>query len=99
MKIKDVERINELLKALGAVQDVIARTGRAETDDFELMVERGGDGSIKLSLEGADSTHYQGYAVSEGFLAKLKALALEELAARRAAIAQDLAAMGVEIDE
>jgi hypothetical protein len=99
MKIRDVERINELLKALGVVQELIARTERAEADDFELMIERGGDGSIKLSLEGADSTHYQGYAVSEGFLAKLKALALEELAARRRAIEADLKAMGVETDE
>jgi hypothetical protein len=88
-----------LLKALGVVQELIARTERAEADDFELMIERGGDGSIKLSLEGADSTHYQGYAVSDGFLAKLKALALEELAARRRAIEADLKAMGVETDE
>ena len=99
MKIKDVERINELLKALGTVQELIARTERAEPEDFELMIERGGDGSIKLSLEGSDSTHYQGYAVGAGFLAKLRALALEELAARRAGVEEELKAMGVEVDE
>jgi hypothetical protein len=99
MKIKDVERINDLLKTRAAVVELIARVERAEPGDFELMVERGGDGSIRLSEEGADSTHFQGWPVSVGFLARLKVLALEELDARRAAVERDLAAMGVEIEE
>lgn len=99
MKIKDVERINALLKARGEVMALVARVERAEPEDFQLMIERGGDGSIKLSLEGADSTHYQGYPVSEAFLGRLKALALEELGARRAGIEGDLKAMGVETEE
>ncbi len=99
MKIKDVERINALLKAREEVMALVARVDRAEAADFQLMIERGGDGSIKLSEEGADSTHYQGYAVSPAFLARLKALALEELGSRRAGIEADLAAMGVETEE
>jgi len=99
MKIKDVERINALLKALGVVRELIGRIEAAEPGDFDLLIERGGDGSIKLSEEGADSTHYQGYPVSSGFREKLKLLALEELGARRKSIEGDLAAMGVETDE
>ncbi len=99
MKIKDVERINALLKARGEVLALIARVERAEPADCQMMIERGGDGSIKLSEEGADSTHYQGWPVSVGFLARLKALALEELGARRGEVERDLAAMGVEIEE
>lgn len=99
MKIKDVERINELLKAREVVRALIARAERAEAEDFELMIERGGDGSIKLSLEGSDSTHYQGYAVSRGFLEQLRSLALAELAARRGDVEGELNAMGVEVDE
>jgi hypothetical protein len=99
MKISDVERINALLKARAEVMELVARVERAEPADFQLMIERGGDGSIKLSEEGADSTHFQGYPVSEGFLARLKVLALEELGARRAGIEVDLKAMGVETEE
>jgi len=99
MKIKDVERINDLLKTRAAVVELIARVERAEPGDFELMVERGGDGSIRLSEEGADSTHFQGWPVSVGFLARLKVLALGELQARRSGVERDLAAMGVETEE
>lgn len=98
MKIKDVERINDLLKARGVVLELLARVAAAELVDFALMIERGGDGSIKLSQEGADSSHYQGYPVSSGFLARLKALALEELGARRAEVERQLVDMGVETD-
>lgn len=99
MKIKDVERINALLKAREQVLALIARVERAEPGDFELMIERGGDGSIKLSEEGADSTHYQGYPVTVAFLTRLKALSLEELGATRAGVEAELAAMGVEMEE
>jgi hypothetical protein len=99
MKIKDVERINALLKAHGTVQELIGRTERADAEDFSLMVERGGDGSIRMSLEGADSTHYQGHAVSGAFLERLKMLSLEELRTRLDAIAAELVALGVEIEE
>ena len=37
--------------------------------------------------------------MSEGFLARLKVLALEELGARRAGMEADLKAMGVETEE
>jgi len=99
MKVEDVERINALLKARQEVSELIGRVERAEAGDVALMIERGGDGSIKLSEEGADSTHFQGYSVSLGFLARLKALSLEEMGSRRANVERDLAGMGVEIEE
>lgn len=99
MKIEDVERINELLRARAELRDLIARVGRAEPADFAVMVERGGDGSIKLSETGADTTHYQGYPVSEAFRTQLRVLTLEELGARQARFERDLAAMGVETEE
>ena len=99
MKIKDVERINELLRARAEVRELVARIERAGPGEFDLLIERGGDGSIKLSEEGADTTHYQGYPVSVGFRQKLKVLALEELGARRAGFEKELVALGVETDE
>jgi hypothetical protein len=98
MKIADVERINALLKAREVVLELIVRTAAAQPVDFSLMVERGGDGSIRLSEGGSDSTHYQGYPVSLVFLGKLRALALAELEARRAAVESELGGLGVEIE-
>ncbi len=98
MKIKDVERINELLKAREAVLELIGRVKAVEPSSFSLMIERGGDGSIKLSEEGADSAHYNGYPVSPGFLAQLKVLSLRELGARRTAVDEQLTALGVETE-
>jgi len=63
---------------------------RAEPADIALMIERGGDGSIKLSEEGTDTTHYQGYPVSDRFRARLKALSLQELGARRGEVEKAL---------
>lgn len=98
MKIEDAERINDLLKARGVVLELLARVAAAEPVDVALMIERGGGGSIKLSQEGANSSQYQGYPVSPGYLARLKALALEELGARRSEVDRQLVDMGVDTD-
>ena len=97
MKIKDFEQINGLLKALRSVQELIRRIEQAELGDFELFIER--NGSIKLSEDGGDSTHYQGYAVSRGFRESLKRLALKELTARRQEVERELVALGVDTSE
>ena len=98
MKIKDVEQINHLLAELKSAQDLISHAERAEPRDFELFVELPGDASIKMSEEGASSTHYEGFAASRALLEKLKALALEELRTRQRGIEKDLAKLGVEVD-
>ncbi len=98
MKIKDVERINHLLAELKDIQELIAHAERAEPGAFELFVELPGDASIKMSEEGASSSHYEGYSASRAFVERLKTLALEELRTRQRAIEQELAKLGVEVD-
>jgi hypothetical protein len=99
MKIKDVERVNHLIAELEEVRRMTSAAGAAETGDFQLFLEGPGDMSLKMSAEGASSTHFQGFAASAGFLEGLRKLALEELRAREAAIKAELASFGVEADE
>ena len=98
MKIKDVEQINHLLGELRNMQELMSHAAKAEPADFELFVELPGDASIKMSAEGGSSTHYEGFSASPGFLAQLKALALEEMRARQRGIEADLTKLGVEVD-
>jgi hypothetical protein len=99
MKIKDVEHINHLLAELEGIKDLIAHAERAEPADFELFVELPGDSSIKMSEQGSSSTHYEGFSTSRSFLDRLKALALEELRDRKRGIEEELAGLGVDVNE
>ncbi len=99
MKIKDVAAVNQLIGRLEDVQKMIAAATHAEADDFELFIERPGDGSVRMSAEGASSTHFQGFESSTTFLEGLRQLALREFREREAAIRGELAAMGVEADD
>jgi len=99
MKIKDIAAVNQLIGRLEEVQKMIGAGTNADADDFELFIERPGDGSIRMSAEGASSTHFQGFESSGGFLEGLRELALKEFRAREAAIKAELAAMGVEAEE
>jgi len=99
MKIKDIAAVNQLIERLDEVQKMIGAATNADADDFELFIERPGDGSIRMSAEGASSTHFQGFASSALFLDGLRALALQEFRTREAAIKVELAAMGVEAEE
>ena len=99
MKIKDVEQVNHLIAELEEVRRMIGTATSADVGDFQLFLEGPGDMSIKMSAEGASSTHFQGFAASEGFLEGLRKLALKELRAREAAIKAELASFGVEADE
>ena len=98
MKIKDIAAVNALIGRLEEVQKMIGAATNADADDFELFIERPGDGSIRMSAEGASSTHFQGFESSGGFLEGLRGLALKEFRAREAAIKAELAAMGVEAE-
>ncbi len=99
MKIKDIAAVNRLIGRLEEVRKMIGTAANAETDDFELFIERPGDGSVRMSAEGASSTHFQGFEASAAFLEGLRELAQREFRAREAAIKAELAAMGVEADE
>jgi hypothetical protein len=96
MKIGDIDKVNHLINELKSMQQLINRAETAEPGDFELFIKLPGDASVRLSNEGAASTHYQGVAVDGGFLRKLQGLALEELEARRRGIIAQLAALGVD---
>ena len=98
MKIKDVEQINHLLAELQSARELISHAEKAEPRDFELFVELPGDASIKMSEEGASSTHYEGFAASRALLDKLKSLALDELRTRQRGIEQQLAKLGFEVE-
>jgi hypothetical protein len=96
MKLQDIEQVNHLVAELDAVKGLIAHTGNADAADCELFIKLPGDSSIRMSLEGAASTHYVGFSASAAFLQRLKQLAIEELEAKRRSIIADLAALGVE---
>ena len=99
MKLKDIDQVNHLIGELDAVKGLIDTARQADAGDLTLFIKGPGDASIEMSAEGAASTRYRGFSATADFLARLKQLALEELAARRRAIITELAALGVEADE
>ncbi len=98
MKIEDIDKVNHLIGELNGMKQLIAHAEGADPVDYELFIKLPGDASIRMSGEGAASTHYQGYGVSPEFLEKLQRLAVEELDARRRSIIAELAALGVEAE-
>jgi len=98
MKIEDIEKVNHLIGELNGMKQLIAHAENADPEEYELFIKLPGDASIRMSGEGAASTHYQGYAVSPEFLTRLRRLAVEELDARRHSIIAELAALGVEAE-
>jgi hypothetical protein len=99
MKIQDIEKVNHLIAELNGMKELIEHARNAEPADFEAFIKLPGDASIRLSVEGAASTHYRGFSASPGFLKRLQHLALEELDERRRALLAELAQLGVEADE
>ena len=98
MKIQDIDKVNHLIGELNGMRELIIHVQGADPSDYELFIKLPGDASVRMSSEGAASTHYQGYSVSPEFLQKLQQLALEELDARRRGIITDLGALGVEAE-
>ena len=99
MRIQDIDRVNHLIGELNSMKALAVHAAQCDPTDCELFIKLPGDASIRMSSEGAAATHYQGYTVSDAFLARLKELAIEELEARRRAIIAELAALGVEAEE
>jgi hypothetical protein len=98
MKIQDIDKVNHLITELNGMKELIGHAEHADPADCELFIKLPGDSSIRLSSEGAASTHYQGFSASSEFLRRLQRLAVEELDARRAGIIAELAALGVEAE-
>src|SRR5215813_5083442 len=99
MKVQDIDRVNPLIAELNGMKQLIAHAERTEPTDFEVFVKLPGDASIRMSSEGAASSHYNGFAASPEFLGRLQRLSIDELDARRRAIVAELASLGVEADE
>ncbi len=99
MKLTDIDKVNHLVTALQDMRSLIHTAEKAEPSMFQLLIESGGDASLKMSLEGASTSHSGGVAVSESFLKSLRQLALDELHAKRDVILADLAALGVDTAE
>ena len=99
MKIQDIERVNRLIAELNGMKELIGHAERAEPGDYEVFIKLPGDASIRMSSEGAASTHYAGFSASMEFLGRLQRLAIEELNERRRGIIAELAQLGVEADE
>lgn len=98
MKIQDIDRVNHLIAQLTSMKELIGHAERADPGDCELFIKLPGDASIRMSSEGAASTHYEGFSASPDFLNKLHRLAVDELDARRRGIVAELAVLGVEAD-
>ena len=98
MKIEDIDKVNHLIAELNGMKELIAHAEHADPADCELFIKLPGDASIRMSSEGAASTHYEGFTASTEFLRRLQQLALEELDARRRGIVGELAALGVEAE-
>lgn len=99
MKIQDIDRVNHLIAELKGMKELIAHAERAEPGDFEVFIKLPGDASIRMSGEGAASSHYSGFTASAEFLSRLQHLSVEELDARRRGIIAELAKLGVEAEE
>ena len=99
MKLADIDRVNHLIVDLGEITSLIRMAEAAEPATFQLFIEAPGDASLKMSAEGASTTHSRGTGVTPAFLARLKTLAVEELRARRAVVLTELAALGVDTAE
>ncbi len=98
MKIQDIDRVNHLIAELSGMTELIAHAKHVDPSDCEVFIKLPGDSSIRMSNEGAASTHYKGFSVSQDFLRKLQSLAVAELDDRRRGIVAELASLGVEAD-
>ena len=64
MKIQDIDKVNHLIEELNGMNALITHTNDADPAECELFIKLPGDFSIRLSSEGAASTHYQGFSAS-----------------------------------
>ena len=98
MKIEDIDRVNHLVAELNGIRELIGHAEHAQPADFEAFIKLPGDASIRLSGEGAASTHYSGFTASPQFLDRLRSLTIAELDAKRRGLIAELAALGVEAE-
>ncbi len=98
MKLSDIDRVNHLVSELDDLKALIAMAARAESNAYQVVIAAPGDSSLHMSEEGASTTHSRGIAVSPGFLAQVKQLAVAELQSRQQGILAELSALGVDTE-
>lgn len=96
MKLTDIDRVNHLVAELADINALIETAEHAENTAFQVFIEAPGDAGLRMSSEGASTTHARGIDVSESFLGKVKQLAIAELQSRRKGILAELTALGVD---
>jgi|GEM_PF-6557124 len=96
MKLQDLDRVNHLVAELADIKSLIDMAERAEPMAFQLFIEAPGDASLRMSMEGASTTHSRGINATVGFLDSLKRLAVEELQAHKDRVLVELTGLGVD---
>jgi hypothetical protein len=96
MKLTDIDRVNHLVAELADIKALIETAEHAESSAFQVFIEAPGDAGLRMSSEGASTTHARGIDASESFLGKVKQLAVAELQSRRKGILAELTALGVD---
>jgi hypothetical protein len=96
MKLTDIDRVNHLVAELADIKALIETAEHAEAASYQVFIEAPGDAGLRMSAEGASTTHSRGIDASAAFLTKVKHLAVSELQSRQKGILVDLAALGVD---
>ena len=99
MKLADLDRVNHLVTDLEDMRRLQTMAEAAEPGAFQLFIEAPGDSSLRMSLEGASTTHSRGLSATEAFLLALKNLAVAELRERRQSVLTELRGLGVDPEE
>jgi hypothetical protein len=98
MKLTDIDKVNGLVSQLGELRELVRAAEHAEPAMFQLLIETGGDSSLRMSAEGTATTHANGVVASAEFLARLKELAIADLHAKRDGVLVELKKLGVDTD-
>ena len=98
MKLQDLDRVNHVVSELADMKNLIAMAEKAEPQAFQLFIEAPGDASLRISREGASTTHSRGLSATDAFLARLKELSVHELKARHKSLIAELTSLGVDTE-
>lgn len=96
MKLGNLDRVNHLVAELADIRSLIETAEAAEVTAFQVYIEAPGDMGLRMSEEGASTTHSRGISASKNFLAKVKQLAVAELKSRQQTILTALTELGVD---
>lgn len=96
MKLADIDRVNHLVAELADIKALIETAEHADTAAYQVFIEAPGDAGLRMSAEGASTTHARGIDVADAFLTKVKHLAVSELQSRQKTVLAALSALGVD---